>query len=335
MTMSQREACRRVFAEDARSGVSSIGEMALIRRIREWLGAANPEPPEGIGDDCAVWVPSQSEGWEMVTVDGVCYGRHFDDSVSAWDVGRKLLARNISDIAAMGGKPRRGVVALWLSNRTDLEWLEAFYCGIRDCALKFGIRIVGGDVAQAPDGVFLADLTLIGTCGLPPVRRGNAHEGDTIWVTGTLGGSLLGKHFRFEPRVMEGAWLAAHPGVKAMMDISGGLAKDVIPLVGGRPVEMDASSIPISPDALKFAAQSGREPLYHALSDGEDYELAFVLSRDIDLQRFRSEWNAFFEIPLSCIGRVISDDLTRDGESPIRLADGNPWVYGSGYEHLG
>ena len=134
---------------------------------------------------------------------------------------------------------------------------------------------------------------------------------------------------------MEGAWLAAHPGVKAMMDISDGLAKDVIPLVGGRPVELDPSSIPLSADALRFAAQSGREPLYHALSDGEDYELAFVVSKDTDVERFRSDWSACFEIPLSCIGRVISDDLTREGLSPIRLADGKPWVYGSGYEHRG
>ena len=333
--MCPRAPGRRVFSDDPVSSVAAVGEMALIRRIHGWLGDANPAPPEGIGDDCAVWRPDQGVGWELVTVDGVCYGRHFDDSVSAWDAGRKLLARNISDIAAMGGEPVRGVVALWLAGATDLEWLHAFYSGIRDCALKYGVRIVGGDVAEAPAGVFLSDLTLIGRCAVEPVRRGIAREGDSIWVTGSLGGSLLGKHYRFEPRISEGAWLARRVGVKAMMDISDGLAKDLVSLVGGRMVELDPDSIPVSAEAIRFAAGSGRDPLYHALSDGEDYELAFVMDAKADIDGFKREWNACFDLPIACVGRVASGSPVEQGVPAIRLAGGRLWTYGSGYEHLG
>src|ERR1035438_7981343 len=213
----------RLFSRTARGSVSSIGERALIGSIRRWLGPASPRAPAGIGDDCAVLPPPR--GRELLTVDPVAYGIHFDDRIPARAAGAKLLKRNLSDIAAMGGRPRAAVVALALDGRVSIEWLAEFYRGLaRESRLR-GVPVVGGDVTLLP-GSFVATLALTGEATGRILTRTGSRAGDWIYVTCAVGRSVRTRHhYLFEPRLAEGAWLARRKGGRAMIDVSDGLAK--------------------------------------------------------------------------------------------------------------
>lgn len=284
------------FTAQKRRSVAALGERVLIREIRKWLGRTCPPPPAGIGDDCAVLQPSKRP--QLVTVDPVIFGRHFDARVPAEWVGEKLLKRNLSDIAAMGGRPRVAVVALMLDPRTRIDWLRGFYRGLATAARRFDTQVVGGDVAQAT-GTLAASVTLIGEATARAISRSGARLGDWIFVTGTLGNTLrTGHHFRFTPRLTEGAWLARQKEVTAMMDVSDGLAKDVHALCprGAKPV--------LYPSALPL--REGAD-LRAALSDGEDYELLFAVSGDKRPYDFIQRWQrAFPAVRLSCVGGFAS-----------------------------
>jgi thiamine-monophosphate kinase len=313
------------FSDQKKHTVASLGEERLIASIRRWLGDVSPPAPLGIGDDCAI-LPASKRA-QAITVDPVIYGCHFDDSIAPRAVGAKLLKRNLSDLAAMGATPRAAVVALTLDPRTRLDWLEKFYRGLAACARIYRVAIIGGDVAQAGN-VLAASLTLIGeAAGRRMLTRAGAKRGDWIYVTGPLGGSLLGKHHRFTPRLAEGAWLAAQSEVRAMMDLSDGLAKDLHALTpdGAQPA-LVAADIPISAAAKKRAAITQRSPLHHALGDGEDFELLFALRRNTDRSRFERRWRQRFGTALHCIGY-----FAPAGKLPVGAIDLGAH---QGYEHL-
>ncbi|MBL9215864.1 MAG: thiamine-monophosphate kinase [Opitutaceae bacterium] len=303
------------------------GERRLIADIRGWLGRASPRAPFGIGDDCAVIPPTRHR--QLVTTDPVIFGRHFDAGVSARDVGAKLLKRNLSDIAAMGGRPVAAVVSLALGADASVRWLRGFYRGLAACARRHRVRIVGGDITQGPERFFGAFLTLHGdSAGTRVVTRTGARRGDRIYVTGTLGGSLLGHHYRFAPRLAEGAWLARRPEVRAMMDVSDGLAKDLFSLTPpGLAPALVAAAVPVSAAARRRARVSGRSPLAHAMGDGEDYELLVVVRSGADPGRLARAWRRRFPgVRLTEIGRFV-----RAGAEPagaLRPGDFH------GYEHL-
>src|SRR5882757_8441711 len=138
------------FTSNLAHSVAAHGERKLIAGIRQWLGRASPAAPFGIGDDCAVIPPTKRH--QLVTTDPVIWGQHFDATVPARAAGAKLLKRNLSDIAAMGGRPTVAVLALTLDARTSVAWLGQFYRGLAACARQYRVLIVGGDVAQA-DGI--------------------------------------------------------------------------------------------------------------------------------------------------------------------------------------
>lgn len=305
--------------------VAAQGESRLIAGIRHWLGRASPASPFGIGDDCAVIPPTKHH--QLVTTDPVIYGQHFDADVPARAVGAKLLKRNLSDIAAMGGRPVAAVVSLALAPETSVRWLEQFYRGLAASALKHRVKIVGGDITQGPAGFFGAFLTLHGeSAGGRVVTRTGARAGDAIYVTGSLGGSLLGHHHAFTPRLAEGAWLAGRTEVRAMMDVSDGLAKDLGSLTpAGLAPALEAAAVPISAAARQRAKSSKQDPLFHALGDGEDYELLLVIRGDAaGLER---DWKKRFpKLKLSRLGRFVRKNQLPTGA--LRLADYH------GYEHL-
>jgi thiamine-monophosphate kinase len=292
------------FSDIPAETIAALGEQKLLGRIRRWLGAAAPAAPAGMGDDCAVLTrprrsPRSVAPASLVTVDPVIYGEHFDDSVPPRAVGRKLLRRNLSDIAAMGGRPTAAVLGLALDPRTRLDWLEAFYRGLAADARHFDVPLVGGDLATHRGGL-VASLTLLGETSAPDGRaltRSGARIGDWIAVTGRLGGSLAsGRHHRFTPRLAEGRWLARRPEVVALLDLSDGLAKDVHALTpaGARP--------------LVFGDLLPRHPgvaLPGALSDGEDYELLLALrATPVAAQKLLAAWRrAFPRLPLTLIGQ--------------------------------
>ncbi|HWA84618.1 MAG TPA: thiamine-phosphate kinase [Opitutus sp.] len=305
------------FTKRLRDSVSAFGEEKLIAAIQRWLGDTSPRAPFGIGDDCAI-LPA-SRGRQLITVDPVIYPRHFDDSVPPRAVGAKLLKRNLSDLAAMGGRPTAAVLALTLDARVSLRWLEEFYRGLAACARRHGVLIVGGDVAQA-DGTVAVSLTLLGESTSPRIAtRTGARIGDAIYVTGFLGGAVQsGHHFKFEPRLAEGAWLARRVEVRAIMDVSDGLAKDLHALTPrGGAAALDPAAIP----------RRAGVHLRAALTDGEDYELVFAHACHADCASFERAWShAFPRTRLTRVGRFV-----RAGRLPanaIRLGDYH------GYEHL-
>ena len=317
----------KLFTSHRAESVAALGERKLIVELRRWLGRASPAAPFGIGDDCAV-VPSSGQQM-LITTDPVIYGRHFDESVPARAVGAKLLKRNLSDIAAMGGRPVAAVVSLALAADTNVGWLREFYLGLAAAARRFKVPIVGGDITQGPAGFFGAFLTLHGEAAGPRVvARGGALPGDRIYVTGTLGGSLLGHHYRFTPRLAEGAWFARRSEVCAMMDVSDGLAKDLGSLTpAGLAPAICESAVPISAAARKCAAQTKQTPLFHALGDGEDYELLVIVCYRADQKKFEAAWEKRFpRLRLTQIGVFAKKDAMPAGA--VRLLDL------SGYEHL-
>jgi thiamine-monophosphate kinase len=317
----------KIFTSHRSASVSAYGELRLIGEMRGWLGDVTPRAPFGIGDDCAVLPPARRA--QLVTTDPVIHGWHFDGSVPPRAVGAKLLKRNLSDIAAMGGRPVAAVISLALAADTNVAWLREFYLGLAACARHHGVKIVGGDITQARAGFFGAFLTLHGEAAGPRVvTRQGARPGDRIYVTGALGGSRFGHHFQFAPRLAEGAWLAGRPEVRAMMDVSDGLAKDLLSLTSaGLAPALCGPAVPVSPAARRCAQRSRRPALAHALSDGEDYELLVVVRGRADAAKFERAWRKRFpRLRLTLIGVFVKQGRLPAGA--LRLADYH------GYEHL-
>ncbi len=301
------------FADSTRDRVADWGEERLIRAIGTWLGPdVVPPPPAGIGDDCAVIATGRATGHGLVTVDPVVYGRHFDASCPAPRAGAKLVNRNLSDLAAMGGWPRWAVISLVLSADTSKRFAAGFFRGVRDAALPWNLHILGGDISAAAGREFIATMTLYGEA-VRPVTRATAEPGMSLWVSGHLGGSLLGHERTFQPRVKEGQWLAASAAA-AMMDLTDGLAKDLPHLLApGAAAEIDADALPIARAAHRLARTSGKQPVWHACNDGEDYELLWALPANADGNRFRRNWQRRFpHLPASNIGRVIARSKARE-----------------------
>ncbi len=319
------------FASDEIDRVDSIGESALIERMREWLGDASPPTPQGIGDDCSAIPAPSGKTHLLTTADPVVYKRHFDDTLTPEQVAGKLLKRNLSDIAAMGGSPRSATISFAIPNGLSIIWLQRFYASLSTEAKKYRIQITGGDTT-ATDDFLGAFMTLIGFAEGRILERGKAFLGSPLYVTGELGGSLLEKHHAFEPRLGEGQWLAQQPEVLSCMDLSDGLGKDCAAMVPqGLAIRLDAKSIPISDDARRASHQSGRSPLNHAINDGEDFELLFALAPSANIERFESNWRQTFDIALTRIGAIVS----RDSDQPLVSIDGAANdIELTGYEHL-
>lgn len=317
----------KIFEHHNDSSIASLGEAKLIQRIAHWLGSASPEAPEGMGDDCAVH-NSESNRKQLLTTDSLTYGQHFDDSIRAEDAGSKLIKRNLSDIAAMGGTPDRALLNLLCGPNLSVDWLEAFIGGIRKTCEQYAVKIVGGDISALQPGQFSAVLMQTGHLTEPVLRSGSS-KGDSIYVTGTLGGSILKKHYAFEPRLAEGRWLAGNGACSAMMDITDGLAKDLPQLIPDNySAWIHLTAIPLSNDAQQLSG----DPMQHAFCDGEDYELLFTTKQNVDHKEFERSWQIQFpEVKLSKIGTIgpqADDAACIDASTQKAL----PWQ--EGFEHL-
>jgi thiamine-monophosphate kinase len=254
-----------------------LGEFEYI----DWLRKRAPEHPRvavGPGDDCAVIRTTAGAPW-LVTTDMLLEGSHFVlAEAGARRVGRKAIAVNLSDIAAMGGRPVAAVVSVGLPQAGTQQLAEELYLGMRSIADEFGTALAGGDTNSWPGGLAIA-VTLLGEPGPQgTILRKGARPGDWLMVTGPLGGSLLGKHLDFTPRIREALALQDHAPLHAMIDISDGLAADVNHICeeSGCGAVLLADSVPIS-EAARLMSDS-RTPLEHALGDGEDFELAFAVA---------------------------------------------------------
>ena len=320
------------FTPVAAESVAHAGEKELVRRLVAALGDAAPAAPEGPGDDCAVLDDSRKTGRRLVTTDAVIYGRHFDASVSPEDAGRKLAPRNLSDIAAMGVANRvDAVLALLTGHDVSVEWMRRFIAGLGESCREHGVKLAGGDLARMPAGTFAASLTLTGFAAKPLLRSGG-RAGDFVYVTGTLGGSILGKHFAFTPRLAEGRFLAGHPAVRAGMDLTDGLAKDLPELLPERCAALLAlAALPVSDDSRKLAARSGKTPAQHALTDGEDYELLVVVDAAAAGALETEFRQRFPTLPFTRIARLVP----AAGLLPGRLYDeSGEMIPAGGFDHF-
>lgn len=309
--------------------ISGLGEKGLISRICAAFGGAVPPPPFGAGDDCAV-VPSEKFcGRKMLaTSDAVIFGRHFDESSEPSLVGRKLVNRNVSDIASMGGIPLYALTSGILSSGLSVDWLEEFCRGAAEAAQKFGIKIVGGDVARADGKFFSMHMALIGAAPEKPMLRSGARIGDAIYVSGEIGLSFeSGYHLIFEPRLAEGIFLSQDRNVGACTDISDGFASDVKNIIpAGACAEIYESAVP-----RRFYG-GRRASLKEALCGGEDYELLF--SYNGDCEDFERRWSEKFKTPISRIGRI-STPLAQEENGQIILAEENRKIFrGGGFDHM-
>ena len=292
----------------------AYGEFDFIADIRELFAKMPKNSFEGIGDDCAV-LPIGDDAL-VFTSDMLNEGVHFlTDKSTAYQIGYKSLMVNISDVAAMGAKPIATLLSLALPEERFGEWSADFMKGYHAASKKYGVQLVGGDTTKSQSGVCV-NVTAIGRAPKANVkRRSSAKVGDVVMVTGKLGGSAVGLrdvlsgklttrnakiHLMPEARVKEGMWLGEQPEVRAMMDISDGIASDLQHILdeSKKSAVVIEKSIPIAKGAT----------VADALCGGEDYELLFTVDRrkaDELAQRFEDK----FGKPLYNIGRVVRPNV--------------------------
>lgn len=333
--------------------IDQLGEFGLIDRIQHALPRPGRDVLVGIGDDVAVLHPGAGRVL-LATCDVQMEGAHFLlDAVRPFDLGRKALAINLSDIAATGGTPRFALISLGLPSHLEVEFVDGLYAGLRAESEKFGVDIVGGNISSSRAGLFI-DITLLGDA-LPEdiVLRAGAHVGDQILVTGTLGDAAAGVALLLDanlstsqaytavarahrdtptPRVREGLWIGASHSATAMLDISDGLAGDLGHIcersrVGAR---LFADKLPVAEENRAMALAAHGTEWHFALHGGEDYELLFTApaaQADSLAAQIRRQTGT----PVSLIGEILPEG---EGQQLV-LSDGHAQpLHVRGWDHF-
>lgn len=300
-----------------------------------------------IGDDAAVWQPSRSHH-SVITTDALIEGVHFRlDTMSLEDVGWRAMASNLSDLAAMGSRPVLATVALGIPPGAASAAVLDLYRGMLAVASAHECAIAGGDITRTP-GWFLS-ITAVGEVRPPHVKgRGGARRGDVVAVTGPLGASRAGLHLadnvnmlpqalrdearaahcRPQPRVREGAFLAASEHVHAMMDISDGLSTDLGRMCARSGCAALVEEVPVAPSAAAMAQARGEDPQAYALAGGEDYELLVSVNARA-FGYLSSRFAKRFGRPLLAVGRM------REGSGlSVRKAGREETLASTGWDHL-
>lgn len=309
-----------------------LSERALIARIAR-ATTVRPGVILGIGDDAAV---IDGDPVTVVAQDLLVDGVHFRRTTSSLsDIGHKALAVNLSDLAAMGATPVAAFIGLGIptDDGLDAQAVDALYGAMEALAELHGVTIAGGDITAAP--ALLLAVTALGhmPAGIAPVRRSTARPGDSLYLTGTLGGAAAGLRLLDEPglavgvptadalraasrrptpRVDAGRRLAA-AGVSAMMDCSDGLALDVSRLATASHVEIqiDLERVPLAQGVAQVARAAGSAADLFAATGGDDYELIVTAPAAL-----AAEVGSDLDVPLTAIGRVVAGSgvtLRRDG----------------------
>jgi thiamine-monophosphate kinase len=290
--------------------IKEVGEFGLIERIKSKLSLPHKDIIKGIGDDACVTDIQKGKAL-LSTTDTLIEGVHFDlRFTSAYNLGKKSLAVNISDIAAMGGVPRFFLISLGIPPKLSVEFIDEFTSGIFDVSHSCQTHIVGGDTSFSPDRFFI-NITILGEAFKGDVIcRDNAHVADQIFVTGNLGDSALGlkilmdrnctskveeifkelieKHLCPTPRVSEGKLIAKNRIATAMIDISDGLISDLEHICNQSKVgaKIWIENLPLSDAFQKYSLKFTDTPIDMSLCGGEDYELLFTVDRKkMDLLR--------------------------------------------------
>ncbi len=258
-----------------------MGEFELIDVIKKLFSGVGSPHLEGIGDDCAV-IPAGGEHSLVITTDMLLEGRHFLRAAAPpFEIGRKSLAVNLSDVAAMGARPVATLLSIGLPRECTGEWAEEFMRGYRSLSGQYDVALIGGDTTLSETGIAI-NVVAIGEAAQGKIkRRSGARAGDLICLTGRVGASAAGLrdvlegnytsplariHHNPSPHVEQGLWLGLQPGVHSMIDLSDGLASDLrhILKASGVGARVDLSAIPTD------------HSLEDALQGGEDYVLLFT-----------------------------------------------------------
>lgn len=332
--------------------VGTAGEFNLVARLRAICAATtSPDTIIGIGDDTAVLRLDDREVL-LATCDIQIEGTHFRfDTISPYQLGRRAIAVNLSDIAAMGGHPTHAFVSLALPSDFPVADFDALFEGMRDMMAAHGASIDGGNLAASGDHLMI-DVFLLGRAEKSALRtRAGAHPGDGIYITGSVGASSAGlavltkygsahpalfrdlvrAHLEPEPRVAAGIALAQSGAVTAMIDISDGLAADLghVCNSSNAGAEIEYDLIPHRPEIDTVARELNREPAGYVLYGGEDYELLFTVSpeREADIAGL----SATIGLPMTRIGRITGE---RGRISVLEKNGSAKPLTGTGWDHF-
>lgn len=308
--------------------ISTIGEFGLIDRFSKlFLNGLREQNITGIGDDCAIIPLNESESW-LVTTDMLIEDRHFLlNRISAFELGFKSLAVNLSDIAAMGGDPHSAFLSIGIPNKIEVEWLDGFFKGIKELADNTNTLLLGGDTTKSPDKLIINILVLGKAITKNIKKRSAAEPGDLLCVTGNVGDSggglqvmlenkpvdddakgLIKAHHLPYPHLNEGKFLSTYKDVHAMIDLSDGIESDIhrIMEAAGCGAEIALDKLPVS-DTLKKLANKYDWNVYElAMCSGEDYKL-MVTVNPAQYDSINSEYKKQFNRDLSIIGKIKID----------------------------
>jgi thiamine-monophosphate kinase len=330
--------------------VSEFGEHALISRITARL-AMPPWVVVGPGDDAAVIEPERG-ALDVLTTDAVIDGVHFDTAfVPPEAIGHRALAVNLSDLAAMGAMPRAALLSFVLPGDLAVSMIDGILDGLLALAAVHRVALVGGNITRSP-GPLMIDVTAIGS--VRPRRvltRGGARPGDEVYVTGTIGGPVVGlsvlrasgradlnvgaygrdeeKYLRPQPRVRAGMLLGRNRAASACIDLSDGLADGLrqIAAASNVGISVDGGCIPFADGVLDFHGARGADALGAAIAGGDDYELLFT-TRPSWRGRLRAVRAQAGDVPITKIGVV-----TKDRSLVLRTREGARDLP-AGFEHF-
>jgi thiamine-monophosphate kinase len=270
-----------------------LGEDRLLAQLFSHLSLGK-EVVNGLGDDCAVVGTRDHRNLLVLKTDCVVAGMHFLPTASAFHVGWKAMMRPLSDFAATSAVPQFALITLIAPEKTKVEWVERLYRGLSRAAKRFKVRMVGGEMSGTVGPVAIS-VSVVGfvernRC----VSRRGGKAGDDLFVTGRLGGALKQKHLQFLPRIVESRWLTRNFPIHAMMDLSDGLGADL-------PRLAKASRVGFAIEMENLPLARGAK-IDNAISEGEDYELLFAISRRERNRLLRSWQKRFPRLLLTRIG---------------------------------
>lgn len=325
-------------------------ERELIDQMRRIFGPPPPEVILGIGDDCAVLASRPGE-YLLWTMDTLVEGVHFDLAYTSWrQLGRKALAVNLSDIAAMGGEPSTALVSLGWDSSRELAGAVEVAAGLQELAARYQVTVIGGDTVRSPGGVVLSVAVLGRVAPVELLRRDGARIGDTVYVTGPLGLAAAGLAalqaglaledeiwaplqaalLEPQPQLAAGRLLAQKGLATALIDLSDGVAADLTQIcrASGVGAIIWGERVPLVEAVTRVATLLGRRPLDLALEGGEDYQLLFTAAPGQQPAILAAFQAAGLPSP-QAIGEIVSGRRVH-----LRLGGREEELTGGGFDHF-
>jgi len=330
--------------------INEIGEFKFIDRISGMFKDLLLPGYLGIGDDCAIIPYNDNEDY-VVTTDMLIEDIHFlKGRITPEQLGYKSLAVNLSDIAAMGGKPVGSYLSIGIPAETEVEYLDAVMKGYHDLSQKYQVQLLGGDTTKSKKNLVI-NIVVIGKCKKGVARlRSMTQSNDIICVTGFLGDSagglevllnhlpetkdnlqLIRSHHLPEPHIKEGIWLAQHQELHAMIDVSDGISSDLSHILktSGKSAIVDLNKLPVSDILKRVSSEQGWDIDRLATSGGEDYVLLCTVKAS-NFEKIKAGFHATFNRDLFPIGEIT------DGENLIKWIKNGKQVFFNqhGFDHF-